>query len=92
MEISDRERYRINALQFIVEPGDQVKVFKQVEPYEGGWNNDWVPEMDAAVGKISIVTEEAKYDKYSDTGIPLYIGNKFGLTFRFPYFCLEIVR
>lgn len=36
--------------------GDQVRVLRKAKSHARGWENSWVSNMDAAVGKIGRVT------------------------------------
>ncbi len=58
--------------------GDKVKVLKKAKYHERGWNNCWVPSMDASVGNVFLV------DK--DNGIS---GFHFKEGCNYPYFVLE---
>ena len=60
--------------------GDTVRILRAAEDDEMGWNNSWMPEMDAFVGGAALVT---KLD--GEYGIQLQDGMEY------PYFVLEKV-
>lgn len=69
-----------------IEIGDIVKVVYKAHEYEGGWNTNWLPEMDAWVGgQYEVVGDEV------DGGWTLR-DPKSGQMWAFPYFSLEIVK
>jgi hypothetical protein len=69
-----------------IEIGDIVKVVYKAHEYEGGWNTDWLPDMDAWVGgEFEVVGDE--YDGGWTLRDP-----KSGQMWAFPYFSLQIVK
>lgn len=71
-------------------PGQRVRVLRAAESFESGWDNDWIPEMDAFVGKEATISPgfggcPASY------GIPLLAENG-DEKYAFPYYVLEVVK
>lgn len=67
--------------------GDRVRILRKAQAGARGWQNSWVPEMNAAVGKIGRVTfvdPDRKHDVEVDVrGI---------IGYGYPDFVLELVR
>jgi hypothetical protein len=66
-----------------VEHGTLVRVTREAQSGEGGWDNSWAPEMNSSVGKVlSIDSTEDSLD--ISHGIQLSDG------FGYPWFVLEV--
>jgi hypothetical protein len=61
--------------------GDQVKVLRKAESYEGEWDNEWCPQMDSSVGKF--------FEVVRDEGVGGFGLNDSIMRFAYPYFVLE---
>src|ERR1700682_928181 len=60
----------VPASTFPFKRGDKVRVGRRATSGEQGWNNDWVAEMDQAIGKIGTVTFVIPRDKDVSVEIP----------------------
>ena len=64
--------------------GDKVRIMREAEDHEQGWENSWVkPEMDKAVGEKFTIIDDLK-----ENGFSLNIA----CSYRFPWFVLEKVE
>jgi len=67
--------------------GDKVKILRKAASCENGWQNDWVPDMDKAVGQIGTVVIIPTHRRY-DVGL---VVSAVGLsTYGYPSFVLEL--
>lgn len=66
--------------------GDYVRVTRKAEVREAGWGNPWVPDMNAAVGRVG------KVNCLCNFGVSVYFGSPIINTWNFPYFVLEKVE
>lgn len=66
--------------------GDKVRILRKAKRNENGWKNEWVEEMDLAIGKIGIVQGFRPNDKDVTLAVP-------GIaTLGYPSFALELVN
>ena len=97
--MSKRYLNKQNEAQFKV--GDKVRCIRKAHDCENGWVNGWVEEMDAAVGKIGVITAPRPHsDHFSAAGIPVQFEGverktRNGMrtsSYYYPYFVLEKVQ
>lgn len=62
--------------------GDKVRVVRGAGERELGWDNDWVREMDSAVGKVVTISEDNGVNGFRFEGRP----------YEYPHFVLEKVE
>jgi hypothetical protein len=72
-----------------IKGGDWVKVTRKAKSHEMGWVNEWVSEMDGAIGKVYQVSTM----KASAAGVGLNIDKRtIADSYYFPFFVLEKVE
>lgn len=81
-ELNTTEHYKIAQSKFKCKIGDRVRVSHSCKKHENGWENSWVSEMDYCIGMIGTITniDPTKGIRFKES------------MYRFPYFCLDIVR
>lgn len=67
--------------------GDKVRVTREAGAYEGGWDNDWFPDMNEAVNKIGTITSEK-----GSSGFAVKFTSDEDYPYWYPYFVLEKVE
>ena len=74
-----------------IKTGTTVRVIRKAESHELGWCNNWLPEMDACVGKTGWAD---LIEGFGDYGIEVHFDNDNACAseLSFPYFVLEKVE
>lgn len=66
--------------------GDKVKIIREAEDYENGWENGWSVEMDVHVGEIGEIVGD-----HSTLGFDVKF-NCDSVAWCFPYFILKKIE
>ncbi len=76
-----------------IEKGDFVRIKRQAESYEAGWQNDWTSEMTRMVGKDGVVVG-IKDEKGVKVIVPGISRETMGLPLpsAFPFFALKKLK
>ena len=71
-----------------IKRGDKVRIVREADSREDGWESNWIPYMDEAVGKVGTVSSISS--NFRESGIEVSVPDVWPS--RYPYFVLEKVE